>query len=88
MTNQLAIIVGALIIGASILAAQFLGVYEIAAVTNTAGNPIVWRINRRTGDIEICSFSPRNDPFEALARNGKRTFDLKCDSSLGGISSP
>jgi len=89
MTNQLAIIIGALIIGVSVLAAQFLGGYEIAAVGNPAGPPMAWRLNSRNGEIEICSFSPNNDdPMEAIARNGKRTLYLKCGSSVGGVTPP
>jgi hypothetical protein len=89
MTNQLAIIVGALIIGTAIFGSEFIGRYEIAAVGNPAGPPIVWRINSRSGEIEICSFSPNaDDPMEAIARNGQRTLYLKCGSSLGGVTPP
>jgi hypothetical protein len=85
MINQLAIVLAALIIAGAIIAAQFVPRYEIAAVMNGVGNPILWRTNARTGDVEICSLLPIGstaDPFEQIAKGAR--FEVRCSRSFGG----
>jgi hypothetical protein len=88
MTNQLAILLGALIVGFSIVGAQFVSRYEVAAATDGSGNSIIWRANSRTGEIELCAFAEPDDPFEKIVPKAGKRYDLKCWQSVGGFRPP
>jgi hypothetical protein len=77
MANQFTFLLGALIIGASLVVPQFVNRYAISSVLDTTGAPIgAWRLNVRTGDIEVCSFT--ENPFAKIT--GK--YDLECRKSV------
>jgi hypothetical protein len=59
LTSPIAILLGAIIIAAGIIAAQFVDRYQIAPATDHDGNPFLWRLNVRTGEIQRCSFVSR-----------------------------
>jgi hypothetical protein len=46
--------------------------YEIATTIGAGKNPIVWRLNKRTGTIEFCSFEKSWDPDPG---NTRKPFD-------------
>jgi hypothetical protein len=83
----LAIILGAMIVGSAVVGAQFMHSYEIAAGVpgGSGGLPFAWRVNVRTGEIEICNFTVNSNPFDApdVPKGGTR-FDLSCKQSLVG----
>jgi hypothetical protein len=81
MTNQIAIIVGALIIGISIVGASFIDRYEISAAQGGSGNSVAWRLDKRTGETQLCFLGPTADPFAKIA-TGKNLFDVKCAKSI------
>jgi len=67
--NQIAIILAALIVGASIIGARFVGRYEIAPSVGADGNPFVWRLDTRTGEVESCAFY--KNPFDQFDPDNK-----------------
>jgi hypothetical protein len=80
MTNQLAIILGALIIGLSIIGAQFVGRYQVAPGVNAGGgDPFFWRIDQLTGGVKACGFkrstASQIDPNQAKPPNVFDQFD-------------
>jgi hypothetical protein len=81
MTNQLAIIAGAVIIGLSVVGARFLDRYEISATQGGSGNSVAWRLDKRTGETQLCFLGPSTDPF-AKTMTGKNAFDVKCAKSI------
>lgn len=83
MTNQLAIILGAAIIGLSIVGAQFVGRYAISATGGAGGNAVVWRVDSLTGDVQICTLTPSDNPFDT---GPGRPFNVKCRQSIGGLT--
>jgi hypothetical protein len=83
MRTPLAVVFGALLIGASIIGAQFMDRYEIASGTDT----IVWRVNARTGAIDLCSFEESSNPFDKLDSSqaptaNAKAFQIVCRRSL------
>ena len=54
MTPTQAILIGAILIGISIIAARVVAPYEIATGVDSQGNPLLWRANALTGDVQIC----------------------------------
>ena len=81
--TSIAIIVGALVIGAAIVGTQFVDRYEISAVANPDGPSVAWRVNTRTGDVQICRFhKDENDPFKKLM---EPYFDIVCQPFLSNV---
>jgi hypothetical protein len=54
MSNQIAFIVGVAILAITILFANIGGRYQIAAGSDAHGNPIVWRLNTHSGQVQNC----------------------------------
>jgi hypothetical protein len=82
-------IAGSLIIGGALAAAivgpNFIPHYQIAAGKDTDGNPMAWRIETRTGEIEACHFSPvvggtGEDPFAVF--DPPSSLQLSCAKKL------
>jgi hypothetical protein len=84
MRTPLAVVFGALLIGVSIIGAQFIGGrYEIASGSDT----VVWRVNVRTGIVDLCSFAESTDPFAKYDSSKPpsvdvKTYDLTCRRSV------
>jgi hypothetical protein len=74
VTNQLAIIIAGLVIGIAIVFAQLIPRYQIVST----GGHGVWHVNGVTGDIQLCSFRPRN-PFDKITNpDAPIVYDLQC----------
>jgi hypothetical protein len=54
MTPAQAILIAAVLIGASIIVARAIAPYEIAPGVDGQGNPLLWRANAITGDVQLC----------------------------------
>jgi hypothetical protein len=54
MTSAQATLIGAIVIGLAVVAARVIAPYEIAAGVDGQGNPLLWRINAITGDVQMC----------------------------------
>jgi len=54
MTNQQALVIGAMIIGESILGARAMARYEFSPAMGADGNPFIWRSNVITGEVQSC----------------------------------
>jgi hypothetical protein len=54
MKTPHAIIIGSVLIALAILGTKFLPIYQIYASRDAAGNPMLWRVNVLTGDMEMC----------------------------------
>jgi hypothetical protein len=85
MNNQVAIVLGTAIIAAAIVGSQFIGRYEIA--TGTSG---VWRVDKRTGEVQFCSplrvnavISP-TDELEKLAKSNDPNDPFAAIAKTGG----
>jgi hypothetical protein len=69
MTSQLAILGAAVIVGlgapvivgASIIGARVIAPYEISATTGSQ-NPMAWRVNTITGEVDACDFVMKGGP--------------------------
>jgi hypothetical protein len=62
-----AVLLAAFIVAAALIGSRFLPLYEIHTATDGEGNPMLWRINRITGYIEIC---PALNIIKAKKREG------------------
>lgn len=63
--------------------------YGIAAGRDADGNPIAWRVNQRTGQVNICTFQEFKDPDNPFGKmdreDGHRQLDIWCRSYVGGL---
>jgi hypothetical protein len=55
MTPAQATLIGAILIGISIITARVIAPYEIAPGVDGQGNPLLWRANAITGDVQLCA---------------------------------
>jgi len=94
LTSPVATLLGAIIIGGAIVGAQFVPRYQIAAAVDTNGNPSLWRVEVRTGEIQRCNFAkltqapaaidPKTgtvNPFDALVEGGS-SFRFSCTKDI------
>jgi hypothetical protein len=70
---DLSIVIAGLIIGLAVVASQFVGRYQIAAGVGADSQPLIWRLNARTGEIQICDVRAR--PAPRVAGEAKNRFD-------------
>lgn len=73
---SVAIIIAGVVIALAIVAARFLPVYQVFAATDGYGNPMLWRVNRITGEMQMClaagilqdkRLDSGTDPFARIA---------------------
>jgi hypothetical protein len=70
-STPLAMVFGAIIIGGAIVGTQFIGRYQIVPAVAAQGDPFVWRLDTRTGEIESCTFY--KNPFDQFDPDAKQT---------------
>lgn len=82
---DLSIVIAGLIIGLAVVASQFVGRYQIAAGVGADSQPLVWRLDARTGEIRICDVRARpapraageaKNPFDSYAKNPFDNYDF------------
>jgi hypothetical protein len=61
MTSQLAVLGAAVIVGASVIGARVIAPDEISATTGSQ-NPMAWRVNTITGEVDACGFVRKGGP--------------------------
>jgi hypothetical protein len=59
MNSPLGMVIGGALIASAIAGPLLLPHYQIAAGADTSGNPMVWRIETRSGEIQACRFYPQ-----------------------------
>ena len=79
---SIAIIVGALIIGAAMVRSQFIDRYEISAAGDGSN---VWRINARTGDVQLCAIIKDENLFAKFDPDGPKA-DVVCKRTFRSTS--
>ena len=84
MIDRYVAVLGALLIGLSIVAARFVNRYEIAAGVDAGGNPIAWRLNTRTGEVQICALTPSDNPFDKFGAPVTKRTNVECADHFGG----
>ena len=80
MTNQIAMIIGAFVIGLSIVGAQFIDRYAISATSPAGGQSVAFRLNKFTGDTQLCFLAHTQNEFAKIA---VEPFEIKCSSFVG-----
>lgn len=79
-----------LIVGTSIIGARLIAPYEISAVRGADGNPMVFRVNTITGDVESCALKlaiTQGDPsqlstLDEFKARMQRAFSIQCQGTL------
>jgi hypothetical protein len=84
--KHIAIIVASLIVALSVIGARLMPRYEISGSLDASGNPIAWRVNSATGDVQICMLARSENPFEKFAPDNGKQFDITCRHSFGGVA--
>jgi hypothetical protein len=93
LRSSIAILVGSMLIGASIVGVRFVDNYQIAPAVGADGNPFVWRMSTRTGQIQICNIRPspsepaaaedETNPFNKFGPKptapGRAAFSIQCN---------
>lgn len=66
MASQLAILAAAVIVGASIIGARMVAPYQISATVGADQNPMAWRVNTITGEVQACGFVMKGGPRPSI----------------------